>query len=157
MGKNYRWKLLLAPQVMCLVGMTHHLSYKSDEVRMLNWNDVSRAEGRIVCVLYGRPGQGGVGSRLPPPHGGDRQSVSDVGLGRMPPPPLPPPTRRSLSDHFKLPPAGWFASLSRPIKKKFSSGSATSGQHPFPRRAKSAWDITPNMVCTCQIVFGALI
>lgn len=70
-----------------------------------------------------------------------RQLVCDAQSVRMPPPPAPPPTRRSLSDHFKLPPQGWFASLSRPIKKKFSS-------HPqsLPRRAKSAWDITPSMV-----------
>ncbi|CAA9999386.1 unnamed protein product [Nesidiocoris tenuis] len=48
---------------------------------------------------------------------------------------MPPPlSRRALS-------AGWFASLSRPIKKRFATNPP-----PPPRRAKSAWDITPGTV-----------
>lgn len=48
---------------------------------------------------------------------------------------MPPPlSRRALS-------AGWFASLSRPIKKRFATNPP-----PPPRRAKSAWDITPGSV-----------
>ncbi|KAK9509182.1 hypothetical protein O3M35_006552 [Rhynocoris fuscipes] len=65
--------------------------------------------------------------------------------------PPPPPTRRAFSEHFRLSQAGsqikqgWFASLSRPIKKRFGSGNGQLPPPP-PRRAKSAWDITPSMV-----------
>lgn len=67
--------------------------------------------------------------------------------------PPPPPTRRALSEHLRLPQSGapvkqgWFASLSRPIKKRFGGGGGGQLPPPPPRRAKSAWDITPSMVC----------